>query len=215
MINNNLQSILIAEASKLRSYVTEIEDLFNKYSAISEIDIGLYKLQDEFPSDYEKYFNYSERVLKRKELSIEFDTKSNALLTSLATINGLLKSNKSLLPRENWNAIDYITKQIILIESNTIFTVGLKGNNGWDSNKRIELFRGVNGLPKIKEIIFRYISPTISNLQFESRNGQTEAKDARMWLKIRDWVLENIIRLAITIVVALIFLFFGIKSILF
>ena len=184
MVDNNYQEILSNEISDLRKYINDLEELFNKYSSLSE-NINPESAMEQFPNVGLEYI-LSNRQQIRKKIAKDYDLISNSFKDSLFSIKRILRDDDKFHSHSNKKDLDNIIKSIEELEKSRIFNKGLKERNNMDCIENIKFFNSGFGINLTKNQIGKIIS-NIGSLK--SKNPEN-----KFFLKIKDLFLHYIIR---------------------
>jgi len=184
MVDNNYQEILSNEISDLRKYINDLEELFIKYSSLSE-NINPESAKEQFPNDWQEYILPPKRQQIRKKIAKEYDLISNSFMDSLFRIKRILRDDDKFHSLSNKKDLENIIKSIEQLEKSPILCKGLKEKNNMDGIENIKFFKSGFGISLTKI----QIEEIISNIgSLKSKNPENK------FLKIKDLFLHYIIR---------------------
>jgi len=188
MVDNHFQEILFSEISDLRKYINDLEELFIKYSSLSE-NINPESAKEQFPNDWQEYIIPPKRQQIRKKIAKEYDLTSNSFKDSLFKIKRVLRDDVKFHSHSNKKNLEQIVKSIEQLENSPIFCEGLKEKNDMDCIKNNEFFESGYGISLAKIQIQKIISSI----------GSLESKNPGILInkfspKIKDLFLQYIIR---------------------
>ena len=209
MVDNNFQEILFIEISDLRKYINDLEDLFIKYSSLSE-NINPESAVEQFPNDWQEYIMPQKRPQIRKKIAKEYDLISNSFKDSLFKIKRVLMDDDKFHSHSNKKDVEQIVKSIEQLENNPIFCEGLKEKNDMDYIKNIKFFEGGAGISLAKIQIGTIIS-SIGSLSLESKKNPVIIIN-KFSPKIKDLFLKYIIRGIVGFFLLYLMYKFGIKQ---